>query len=322
MTMKAAVLHSYGVAPRYEDFELPIKSDGGLLVKVTAASIVPLDLICASGSSYFGQPQLPYIPGVQGVGIASGSSETGRIWFQSTAGMKPGNGSMAEYCLVSNDAIHPIPDGVGDDVAAALGLSAVAAWNSLISAKVSTDDRVVVLGAGGVVGQVATQVARIMGARQVVAAARSPEGLKVASELGADSVIDVSRYDGESLTEQFAEICEGGPTVVIDPIFGTTASAAFRALSPYGRFVNLGSAASETAVFDSPTIRSRNLTIIGYTNNSLSAQAIKESLASVFELAAKGEITVAREVVPLSQVEEAWRRQSDGSAKRRLVLVS
>lgn len=147
MTIKAAVLHGYEVPPRYEDFELPLPSEGELLVKVTAASIVPLDLICASGASYFGRPDLPYIPGVQGVGIVSGPGETGRIWFQTSAGMKPGNGSMADYCLVSKDSTYPIPDDIGDDVAAALGLSAVAAWNALISARVSSNDSVVVLGA-------------------------------------------------------------------------------------------------------------------------------------------------------------------------------
>ena len=48
-------------------------TDDGVLVRITAAPVVPLDLLCASGTSYFGARTLPYVPGVQGVGeVVSG----------------------------------------------------------------------------------------------------------------------------------------------------------------------------------------------------------------------------------------------------------
>ena len=55
-----------------------------MLVRVTAAPIVPLDLLAASGTSYFGRPATPYVPGVQGVGVVerSATHEPGtRVWF-------------------------------------------------------------------------------------------------------------------------------------------------------------------------------------------------------------------------------------------------
>ena len=73
------------------------------MVAVTVAPVVPLDLLCASGTSYFGEPALPYVPGVQGVGrvVRSPSLEAGtRVWFATSAGMAPGDGSLAETCAV------------------------------------------------------------------------------------------------------------------------------------------------------------------------------------------------------------------------------
>ena len=66
--MRVALLRTYGAAPELAERPNPNPGPGETLVQVTAAPIVPLDLLCASGTSYFGQQPLPYIPGVQGVG--------------------------------------------------------------------------------------------------------------------------------------------------------------------------------------------------------------------------------------------------------------
>lgn len=88
--MFAAVLHAHGEPPTYGQHPDPSTTPGRTLVRVTAAPVVPLDLLCASGASYFGSPTLPYVPGVQGVGIVERSEvlPTGtRVWFATNAGM-------------------------------------------------------------------------------------------------------------------------------------------------------------------------------------------------------------------------------------------
>ena len=62
-TMHAAVLHTAGQPPRYDEHPAPAAATGSTLVRVTAAPLVPLDLLCASGTSYFGVPATPYVPG-------------------------------------------------------------------------------------------------------------------------------------------------------------------------------------------------------------------------------------------------------------------
>jgi NADPH:quinone reductase-like Zn-dependent oxidoreductase len=97
MTMRAAVLHRHGAPPEPGQHRAPQRAAGEALIRVTAAPINPLDLLCASGTSYFGPPALPYVPGTQGVGVVAESDTLPagqRVWFSAAAGMRPGDGSM------------------------------------------------------------------------------------------------------------------------------------------------------------------------------------------------------------------------------------
>src|SRR5262249_56789971 len=99
----------------------------------------------------------------------------------------------------------PLPDGVSDDLAAALGLSAVAAWMALSwRGQLRLGEHVLVLGASGNVGQIAVQAARLLGAGRVTAACRDPHGRARASELGADAVADVTGADADAVAERLA----------------------------------------------------------------------------------------------------------------------
>jgi NADPH:quinone reductase-like Zn-dependent oxidoreductase len=306
---------------------------------VTAAPIVPLDLLCASGTSYFGAPALPYVPGVQGVGrvVASPTlpADT-RVWFPTTAGMAPGDGSMAALVAVPDDALVALTgdpgdsgdwvdsvDSVDDALVAALGLSAVAAWMVLTSrARLEPGEQVLVLGAGGVVGQVAVQAARLLGARRVVAACRSEHAQETARARGADAVVALLPGEGQvELAARLAAACDGPVDIVVDPLFGVPASAAATLLGHRGRLVNLGSSAAEAAVFGSGQLRSHSAAILGYTNNDLTAAERGGALRSVLQHAGAGHLTVSHRVVPFDDVSAAWAAQADGSARERLVLA-
>ena len=108
--MRAAVLHAHGQAPRYVEHADPVPATGTALVRVTAAPVVPLDLLCASGTSYFGAPAVPYVPGGQGVGRVERSATLPpgtRVWFPTSAGMQPGDGALAERCAVTEATLVP-----------------------------------------------------------------------------------------------------------------------------------------------------------------------------------------------------------------------
>ncbi|MCX6463397.1 MAG: zinc-binding alcohol dehydrogenase family protein, partial [Pseudonocardiales bacterium] len=179
----AAVVEAPGAAPVPGERPDPVPGAGEVLVRVTAAPITPLDRLCATGTSYFGTPAVPYVPGVQGVGTTADGTP---VWFATSAGMAPGDGSMRGLVAVPEADLVVLPDGADPVLVAALGLSAVAAWCALTRTGGLTEgETVVVLGAGGVVGQAGVQLARLAGAGRIVAAARSADGRERAIALGA-----------------------------------------------------------------------------------------------------------------------------------------
>ncbi|MFM6850764.1 MAG: zinc-binding alcohol dehydrogenase family protein [Terrabacter sp.] len=302
----------------------PAPRAGWSLVAVSAAPITPLDLLCASGDSYFGRPATPYVPGVQGVGLVVSSARhpSGtRVWFPTSAGMAPGDGGMAELAVVPDADLVPIRQGVDDTHLAALGLSAVAAWTSLlIWGGLQAGERVLVLGSSGIVGTVALQAARLNGAGAVFGAATSPGAAEAARSAGADGFVQLSRGDDVDGAAARIRQVAGEVDLVIDPLCGVPASAALLCLAPRGRLVNLGSSAGATATFSSAHLRSGSRMVRGYTNNDLTPEQRADALSAIGKHAADGELSVPFEVFPLEQVAIAWERQRAGQVDGRAVI--
>ncbi|MFD5826351.1 zinc-binding dehydrogenase [Lentzea sp. NPDC060358] len=306
--MRAALIARPGQPPSLADRDEPSPSSGEVVVDVLAAPLTPLDLLCADGTSYFGVPATPYVPGVQGVGTVGGRA----VWFPTTAGMAPGDGSMAARALARREDLVHLPDGVDPVALAALGLSAVAAHMALTwRGELAAGDTVVVLGAGAV-GQAAIQLARLAGAGRVVAAARSAAGRERARRAGADAVV--------GLDADFTEVATGAD-LLLDPLFGAPAAAAAQALRPGGRWVNLGSSAGETCPVTSSLLRSRSLRLSGYTNNELTPRQRADAITTIARYSVEGSLAVDHEVVPFADVTDAWTRQAAGTTGGRIVLV-
>ncbi|WP_182525850.1 quinone oxidoreductase family protein [Nocardioides dongkuii] len=323
--MRAAHLHACGEPPRAVDVADPVPGDGQALVAVTAAPITPLDLLCASGTSYFGEPATPYVPGVQGVGtvLESTSYAVGtRVWFPTSAGMAPGDGAMAERAVVADDELVPLTGSVDDVHLAALGLSAIAAWTALtLSGGLTPGDRVLVLGSSGIVGRVGLQAARLHGAAAVFGAALEPGAGDEATALGADGFVQLRRdEDVASLARRMRDVV-GEVDLVLDPLCGVPASAALLCLAPRGRLVNLGGSAGDAATFSSAHLRSGARRVIGYTNNDLSAAERHAAMAAIEEHAAAGRLSVPYEVFPLDRADEAWAHQQRGEVRGRAVVA-
>jgi NADPH:quinone reductase-like Zn-dependent oxidoreductase len=229
---------------------------------------------------------------------------------------------MAEQAVVPERDLVALPEGADPVLVAALGLSAIAAYMALTwRGELAAGEQVIVLGAGGVVGQAGVQLARAAGARRVIAGARSKDAQARAEQAGADAVVALDSEDVDELAQRFTAAADGPVDLVLDPLFGAPAAAAARALRPGGRLVNLGSSAGETCPLDSSTLRSRSLHLLGYTNNAPTREQRAAAMTTVAEHAARGTLTVAHEAVPLADVTAAWQRQAAGEAAGRIVLT-
>jgi NADPH2:quinone reductase len=305
--VRAAVLHAYDEPPRAEEFDDPRAQDANgdaVVAEVRLSGLNPIDLTTASGILP-AKPPLPSVVGKEAIATVDGR----RVYFDAPV---PPFGSMAERALVRTGSLIDVPDDVEDGLAVSFGIAGLAAWLGLDwRGGLREGEVVLVLGASGVVGQIAVQAARLLGAKSVVAAARDEQARERArAELGADAVVDLRDTDG--LTDRYRDAAGGDVDLVLDAIWGPPAAAAIAALRPGGRLVQVGNASGATTVIPARAIRTGVRSILGHTNAAASQEAKAAAFQAMCRHAAAGELTVPVEEVPLDAVEDAWRRQAEG----------
>lgn len=208
--MRAAVVNVLGQPPRYQDFAEPTVAEGEVLIHVRAAGLHPIVKARASGSHYSSDGVVPLIPGVDGVGVLDGS----RVLFGFS---RTPFGSMAEWTVVRRSMCIPLPDKIDDVQAAAIANPGMSAWLSIKDrAGLAKGESVLILGATGVAGQLAIQVARHLGAKRIIAAGRNLDAL--ASE-NLDGVVSLAQGD-DAVRDAFAVEAGKGIDVVIDYLWG------------------------------------------------------------------------------------------------------
>lgn len=309
--MKAAVVTEYGT-PEYKTFEDPVAAEGQAVLEVKAAGINPIDLAVASGAIPPLMPELPAVPGFEAVGLLDGR----RVY--SGGSIRP-YGSMAEYTLVDPETVFDVPDELDDATAVAIGIAGLAAWLPLANeVGLETGDHVLVLGATGIVGQVAVQAARLLGAGRVVAAARSEEGEQIARDLGADAFVRIGD-DVDELAEGFRQATDNRLDIILDPLWGSPAAAALQAATMRARLIQIGNSAGPMDNFDPGSLRGRVIQILGFSGSAVPKSVARAAYADMTALAGEGKLRIKTEIIPLSEVEDAWARQRS-SPHRKLVL--
>ncbi len=308
--MRAAVLHEHGGIPALEEFRDPAAEPGAVVLDLEAAAMNPIDVRVASGQFPLERYDTPYVAGKEGVGRRADGS---LAYFEYSH--KP-FGAFAERTLVDEGDLYAVPSGLDPALAVCLGVSGMAAWLGLAwRARLAEGETVLVLGASGVVGQIAVQAARLLGAGRVVAAARDEAALERAGSLGADALVRLEGDYGAALKDA----SEGGYDVVLDPLWGEPAVAAIAAVKPFGRVVHLGQSAGAEATLTSASVRSTPIDLLGYTNYTVGEEEKRAAFAAMTEHAAAGDIRVAIERLSLDDVPDAWQRQGS-SPHAKLVI--
>jgi len=239
-TMNAVVSGCYGPPSslRVARVDMPALADDGILVKVHAAAVNPLDWHYMRGEPYImrmeaglGRPVLPRL----GVDFAGTAEAVG----SKVTRFKPGDevfggrtGAFAEYLIVSErSAVAAKPAGVGFDQAAALPIAATTALQALRDkGQLRAGQKVLINGASGGVGTFAVQLAKHFGAE--VTGVCSTRNVELVRSLGADHVIDYTREDFTQGAERY--------DLVIDNVGNHSALAVRRVLAPQGIYVIVG----------------------------------------------------------------------------------
>jgi NADPH:quinone reductase-like Zn-dependent oxidoreductase len=303
--MRAAVLKEIGGVPEVGEFNDPSGDEEGVLIDVSVAGMNPVDVFIATGKMPWVQPDPPAVAGEEGIGTIAG--EDRRVYFN---GCVHPFGSFAERTVAKPEAIIAVPDGVEDATALCFGIAGMAGWISLAwRADLQAGETVLVLGASGVVGQVAIQAAKLLGAGTVIAAARNGDELERSAELGADGTVVIN---DDGFADALRDAAPDGIDVIVDPVWGPPAMAALQGSGHNVRLIQIGNAAAPAAELAAGPFRNSHAVIMGYTNFLVPEEVRAEAFARMCRHAAEGELVVDVEEVALDDIADAWQRQQEG----------
>mmetsp|Transcript_15701 Transcript_15701/g.17454 ORF Transcript_15701/g.17454 Transcript_15701/m.17454 type:complete len:332 (+) Transcript_15701:138-1133(+) len=216
-----------------------VTSDGDIIVRVYAAGVNFFDGLLVAGK-YQVKPPLPFIPGSEYAGVVE---EVGKGVTQFKPGDKVFGNSLAgcfgEYVKTYSPILFHIPTGMTFAQAAGFTVVYGTSWAGLKwRGDLKPGETVLIHAAAGGVGLAAVQIAKALGAKQIIATAGSPEKLAIAKANGADEVIN---YNTEDFVKRVKKITNGrGVDVCYDPVGGDVFKKSLRCLAWGGRVVVVG----------------------------------------------------------------------------------
>jgi NADPH2:quinone reductase len=262
--------------------------------------------------------RLPFVPGIEVAGRirALGEGVKGLSVGQPVAALTViDSGGYAEVVITSAALVAPVDGlGIGMRTAAALPSNSTTAFLVLDRvARVEPGESVLVHAAAGGVGSQLGQAARLLGAGRVVGAVGSEAKIDSAKRFGYDEVI---------LRDRLADA--GEFDVVVDMVGGPARRAGLDRLAPMGRMVVMGNASgAEDVGIPANELWFTNKTVSGFNLAAFAAafpQETGRALHRAVEAAAKGDLRVRIEALPLVQAVEAHRRIESGATTGKLVL--
>ena len=272
-------------------FERVPPGPGQIEVAVTRSSINFADVLNAFGQFPAFEGQLPGLGmDFAGVVTAVGPGVTDHRVGDRVAGVS-GNGCWATFVTCSANLAFTLPDGLGDDEAAAITTVAATAWYGLHDlAGISSGDKVLIHSGTGGVGQAAIAIARAAGA-EIFATAGSDERRQLLRDWGIEHV-----YDSRSteFADQIRRDTNGyGVDIVLNSVTGAAQRAGIELLTFGGRFVEIGKRDiyGDTRVGLFPFRRNLSFYALDLALMSVShPDKVRDLLKTVFQLTADGKL--------------------------------
>ena len=226
------------------EVEQPQPGPGQVRVEVAAAGVNFIDVYHRTG--LYPKP-LPFIPGDEGAGkVVAVGPGVDTVKVGDRVASTNLQGAYGQYAVVDADRVVPVPDGVSDELAAAVLLQGLTAQYLVAdSYRISDGDTVLVHAASGGVGLLLTQLATKLGAR-VIGTVSALEKEKLARDAGAAEVIG---YD--NVAEDVRRLTDGkGVAAVYDGVGRSTFDASLASLRPHGVLVLYGQSSGPVPPFD------------------------------------------------------------------------
>ena len=323
--MKAMVATRWGEPSelQYLDVPDPEPGPGQVLIETRAIGCNFPDLLMVQGK-YQVKPPHPFSPGheIAGLVLAVGTDVT-RV--------RPGQrvlaslewGGYAERAVTPAERVHPIPDAMPFDHAAAFYVVYQTSYAALVRrAALQPGEWLLVHGAAGGVGLSAVQIGKALGAR-IIATAGSKEKLEIARQSGADVLID---YRTEDWVERVKSVTGGeGADVIYDPVGGDVFDNSTKCIAFEGRILTIGFAGGRIPTLAINRVLLKNFSVVGlhwgyYQRRG--SPLVKEWMEALLKLYGEGRIRpVIYRVYPLRDAPAALAALSSRESYGKVVLA-
>ncbi|MBC7666519.1 MAG: NADPH:quinone oxidoreductase family protein [Caulobacter sp.] len=294
-----------------------------VLVAIHAASLNFPDLLSGQGK-YQMRPELPFAPGAEFAGIIEAvGADVRHLRPGMPVTALGGHGGFATHAVVKAMQVMPLPAGSPLRDAAAFAFTYGTAHPALIDrAALQAGETVLVLGAAGGVGTAAIQIAKAAGAT-VIAAASTDAKCGLCRQIGADVAIN---YATMPLRDALKDATKGkGVDVVFDPVGGSHAEPAFRAIAWRGRYLVIGFAEGGIPAlpWNLPLLKGASIVGVFWGDFVRREPAANARMLGVLAAQyARGLVKpVIDEIIPLSRLADAYHRLENRQILGKLVMV-
>jgi len=309
---------------RWTEVAVPEPGPNQVLVRVRAsAANFPDALLCRG--TYQVRPELPFTPGVEGCGtvVAVGPGvDRLQVGQRVMGGAALPHGTFAEFALLGADATFAAPDALDDGQAAAFTIAYQTGWVALHRrVRIQPGQWLLVHAAAGGVGSAAVQLAKAAGAR-VIGVVSGSHKAQVATELGADAVVDRTQAD---FVEVVKDATGGrGVDLVFDPVGGEAFERSTKCIAFEGSIIVVGFAGGtiQSAALNHALVK--NYSIVGLHWGLYLAKdptVVHQAHAALMDLVAAGSIRpLIGSRLPMAQVPAGLQSLADGGTVGRVVF--
>jgi NADPH2:quinone reductase len=322
--MRAVICRAWGEVDglRVEEIAPPAPAADEVLIDVRATAVNYADSIMVAGR-YQTRPPFPFSPGIETAGIVARCGPD-------VTRFRPGDrvmatlayGGLAEQAVAKEAETFAVPEGMSFEEAGAFPISYISSHVALRwQGRLEPGETLLVLGSAGGVGLTAVEIGKAMGAR-VIAGASTAEKLAVASDHGADDLVD---YTTEKLTDRVMALTgDKGADVCFDPIGGELSDAALSSLGWGGRLLLVGFVGGVQQI-PANRLLVKNRSALGCSLRYYRWHAPDKLTRSVEELLrwyGEGKLKpLVTHRLPLEQSAEAIRLLTDRKAHGKVVVV-
>jgi NADPH:quinone reductase-like Zn-dependent oxidoreductase len=305
----------------------PVAGPGEVLVRLHASALNHLDIWIRKGLPSVPKPR---ILGADGAGVVESLGE-GVSGFEigERVVLNPGieagggrihvigehgDGTNAELIAVPAKNVHPVPDGLSFEEAAAFPLVFETAYRMLVTrAGLREGEWVLAWGIGGGVSTATLAIGKALGANVIVTSS-SEAKLERARELGADATVNHATDDVKAGVQ---EATGGrGADVVVETVGEATWATSLQVAAPGGRITVCGATSGPNPPAALHRVWWKQLSIFGSTMGT------SEDFAGAYELVASGRARpVVDTVLPLEEIRAAHERLEAGEQLGKIVLT-